>query len=125
MNSVKEINVKNNTYYYFDDMINIKSHAPNKIKTDEKLYKNLLIYRMERLAVKYLSYASINSVNPVYLIVNKISECIGETNGNKYLTLFSTDESKDTIKKYEELWNKIRDLIRSITNNSDNYDEKL
>ena len=30
-----------------------------------------------------------------------------------------TDESKDTLKKYEELWNKIRDLIRSITNNLD------
>ena len=28
------------------------------------------------------------------------------------------------IKKYEELWSKIRDLIRSITKNSDNYDEK-
>ena len=27
-------------------------------------------------------------------------------------------------KKYEELWSKIRDLIRSITKNSDDYDEK-
>ena len=47
-----------------------------------------------------------------------------ERNGNKYLTLVPTDESKDTLKKYEELWNKIRDLIRSITNNLDNDDEK-
>ena len=38
--------------------------------------------------------------------------------------LVPTDESKEKIKKYEELWNKIRDLIRSITNNSDKYDEK-
>ena len=37
--------------------------------------------------------------------------------------LAPTDESKDTLKKYEELWNKIR-YIRSITNNSDNHDEK-
>ena len=29
-----------------------------------------------------------------------------------------------TLKKYEELWNKIRDLTRSITNNSEDYDEK-
>ena len=36
----------------------------------------------------------------------------------------STEESKDIPKKYEELWTKIRDLIRSKTNNSDNYDEK-
>ena len=39
-------------------------------------------------------------------------------------SIVPTDESKDTLKKYEELWNNIRDLIRSITKNSDNYDEK-
>ena len=42
----------------------------------------------------------------------------------KYLTLISTDEGKGTLEKYEELWNKIRDLITSITNNSDNVHEK-
>ena len=31
---------------------------------------------------------------------------------------------KDTLKKYEEPCNKIRDTIGSITNDSDNYDEK-
>ena len=38
--------------------------------------------------------------------------------------LDATDESKGILKKYEELWNKLRDLIRSITNSSDDYDEK-
>ena len=32
--------------------------------------------------------------------------------------------AKKKFKKHEELWNKIRDLIRSITKNSDDYDEK-
>ena len=36
-------------------------------------------------------------------------------NENKYLTLVPIDESKEKIKKYEELWIKIRNLIRSIT----------
>ena len=40
------------------------------------------------------------------------------------MTLDPTDVNKETLKKYEELWSKIRDLIRSITNNSDDYDEK-
>ena len=71
-----------------------------------------------------LSYATVNNVNPLYLIMNKINGYIEESNGNKYLTLVSTYESKDTWKKYEELWNKIRNIIGSITNNSDNYDEK-
>ena len=50
--------------------------------------------------------------------------CLEEINGNKYLTLVPTNESKEKIKKYEELWIKVRDLIRSITNNSDDYDQK-
>ena len=47
-----------------------------------------------------------------------------EINGNKYLTLVPTNESKEKIKKYGELWSKIRDLIKSMTKNSDDYDEK-
>ena len=47
-----------------------------------------------------------------------------EINGSKYLTLIPTNESKEIIKKYEELWSKIRYLIISITKNSDDYDEK-
>ena len=49
---------------------------------------------------------------------------IEKTNGNKYLTIVPTDESKDTLKKYEEIWTKRRDLIRSKPNNSDDYDKK-
>ena len=47
-----------------------------------------------------------------------------EINRNKYLTLVLTNESKEKIKKYKELWIKIRDLIRSITKKLDDYDEK-
>ena len=38
--------------------------------------------------------------------------------------LVPTNESKQIIKKYEELWSKTWDLIRPITKNSDDYDEK-
>ena len=64
------------------------------------------------------------SVNPFYLIFSQVNEYFEEINGNKYLTLVSTNESKEKTKKYEELWIKIRDLIRSITKNVDDYDEK-
>ena len=47
-----------------------------------------------------------------------------EINKNKYLTLVPTNESKEKIKKHKELWRKIRDLIKSITKNPDDYDEK-
>ena len=47
-----------------------------------------------------------------------------ENNWSKYLMLTPIDESKEIKKIYEELWNKIRDLIRSITNKLNDYDEK-
>ena len=40
------------------------------------------------------------------------------------MRLVPTNEEKEIINKYEELWNKIRDLIRSISKNSYHYDEK-
>ena len=40
------------------------------------------------------------------------------------MILVPSNESKETLKQYEELWNKIKDLIRSITSNSDDYHEK-
>ena len=42
-NKVKHIDIKNHTYYVFDDIINIKNYYPNNIKIDEKSYKNILI----------------------------------------------------------------------------------
>ena len=47
-----------------------------------------------------------------------------EINGNKYLTLVYTNESKEKIKTCKQLWSKIRYLTRSITTISDDYDEK-
>ena len=43
---------------------------------------------------------------------------------NKDLVLVPANQSKEKIKRYEEIWNKIGDLIGSVTKNSDDYDEK-
>ena len=53
-------------------------------------------------------------MNPLHLIINKVNGYFEEINKNKYLTLFPTNESKEIIKRYEELWSKIRDFISSI-----------
>ena len=87
-------------------------------------YKNILVYYIGHVTIK--EYVNIYSVNPFYLIFRYVNGYFEEINGNKNLTLVPTNESKEKIKKYEELWSKIRDLIRSITKNSDGceYDEK-
>ena len=120
--SVKDINTKNQTYYFFYDIIYIENFDPKNIKIDEKSYKNILIYYIEYVTIK--KDLKNVSVNPLYVIFGKINGYFEDINGDKYLMLLSTNESKEKIKKYEELSIKIRYLIRSITNNLDHYDEK-
>ena len=61
------------------------------------------------------NYVKMYSVNPLYVIFNKVNGHFEEINGNKYLTLVPNNESKEKIKKYEELWSKMKDSIRLIT----------
>ena len=103
---------------------NMKFLDPNKIKIDEKLYKNILVYYIAYVTVKGSIYVKINSINPLYIMFNRINGYFEEIKENKYLTLVSTNENKEKIKKYEELWIKINNLIKTITKKSDDYDKK-
>ena len=80
MGNIKEINIKNPTYYFFDDMINIKNFDPNLLKIDQKSYKNIDIYYIGYITMKDSEYVKINSVNPLYLIVNEADGYIKEEN---------------------------------------------
>ena len=71
--------------------------------------------------IRNLKYVKINSINPLYFIFSKLNGYFEEINGNKYLTLIPTNETK---KKNNKLWSKIRNLIKLITKNSDDFDEK-
>ena len=99
-------------------MIKIKNFDQNRIKIDKKSYKNIVISYIGRITTKNLSYVKTNSVktNPLYFIIDKVDGYIEESHGNKYLTLVSTDKNKDTLKKCTELWDKIKDLLKSVTN---------
>ena len=41
MGVVKQINIKNRTYYFYNDMISLKTFEPNLLKIDRKSYKNI------------------------------------------------------------------------------------
>ena len=75
-------------------------------------------------SIVILSQCHCNSVNYLYLVINKTNGYIEENNGNEYLTLVPTDESKYILEKFEELSTKMGGLVRSKTNRSNNYDEK-
>ena len=111
MENVKEINIKNRTYYSFDDIINSKDFDSSLLKINKKSCKNIDIYYIGYITMKDFDYVKINNVNPLYLIIGEVDEFIEEKNGNKYLTLVSTDKSKEVLIKYTKRWDKIKNLI--------------
>ena len=63
---------------------------------------------------------NIHSVNSLYLQVNHTSECIEEKNENKYLVFDSTDENKELLKKYADVWDGIKNEIKTINGGKEN-----
>ena len=92
-NKVKDINIKNRTYYFFNDIIDMENFDPNNIKVDEKSYKNTLTYSIGYVTIK--EYIKIHSVNPLYFIFRYVNGYFEETKGNKYFTLVPISESKE------------------------------
>ena len=55
---------------------------------------------------------NINSVNPLYLGITRVNEYIEEKDSNKYLVFDSTGENKELLKKYNDVFNEIKDKIK-------------
>ena len=70
MGLVKQIDIKNRTYYFYNDMINIKIFDSNLLKIDKKSYKDTGIYNIRYITIKKTyDYENICSINPLYLII--------------------------------------------------------
>ena len=72
MGSIKQINIKNRTYYVFDDNIKVKIFDPNLLKIDQISHKSIDIHYTGYLTMKDFDYVNIHSVNPLYLIIDKV-----------------------------------------------------
>ena len=115
MGEVKQISIKNRTYYFQNDIINLKYFEPNLLKIDKKSYKNIGIYNIGYITIKKIDdYENIYSVNPLYLQVNHANGYIEEKNGNKYLIFDSTDDNKELLEKYVDVWNGTKNEIKKI-----------
>ena len=101
MGEVKQMNIKNWTYYFYNDMINFKNFGPNLLKIDRKSYENIGFYNIWYITIKKIDDCeNIYSVNPLYLTIAHASGYIEEKGVNKYLVFDSTDENKELLKKY-------------------------
>ena len=89
MGEVKQINIKNRTYYFYNDMINLKNFEPNLLKIDRKSYKNIGIYNIGYITIKKIDDCeNIYSVNPLYLLVNHAGEYVEEKKWKWILNLW-------------------------------------
>ena len=124
MGEVKQINIKNRTYYFYNDIINLENFKSNLLKIDKKSYKDIGIYNIGYITIKKIDdYENIYSANPLPLIIDHASGYIEEKGVNKYLIFDSTDENKELLKKYNDVFNGIRDKIKEINSDECDYEK--
>ena len=108
MGTVKQINIKNRTYYFYNDIIDLENFKSNLLKIDKKVIE-------KHCYLQYWIYC---------LCITHASGYIEEVNGNKYLIIDSTDENKELLNKYNDVFNGIRDEIKTISGGKENDYEK-
>ena len=91
----KQMNIKNRTYYFYNDLIKLFNFDQNMLKLDKKTFKGINIYYIGHVTKK--EEYKINSVNPLYLLVYKIDGFIEEKGENKYLNIAFTDNNDELL----------------------------
>ena len=87
MGTVKQIDIKNRTYYFYNDIIYLESFKSNLLKIDKKSYKDIGIYNIGYIAIKKIvECENICCVNPLYLRIAHANRYIEEINENKYFS---------------------------------------
>ena len=93
MDTTKQINIKNQTNYFYNDIIDLEDFDAKLLKIDKKSYKDIGIYNIGYVTKKRIGNCmNINSVNPVYLDSTHANGYIEEKGAN--LVFDSTDENK-------------------------------
>ena len=115
MGKVKELKIKNQTYHYFNDIIDIKDFQSNLLTID---YEDIDIYYIGFIMIKkFGDCENIHSVNPLYLLIYSATGYFKEKNGEKYLIL-------DLTEKYEEDLSGIKEEIETINGGKELIYEK-
>ena len=109
---------KNRTYYYFNNIINIKDFHSNLLRIDKKQYKDIDIYYIGYITAKKIGDCeNINSVNPLYLMIHSATGYFFKKYGEKYLIL-------DSAEKYDEAFSGIKKKIETIDGGKELFYEK-
>ena len=85
MGKIRQINIKNPTYHFYNDPIDLKDFDASLLKIDKKDYSKIDIYYIGYVIIKKIAdYNNINSVNPLYLMINEMIGHFEEKSEKKY-----------------------------------------
>ena len=121
--SIREPNIEGRIYYFYNDLINIKNFSNNNLKLDKKSALSNDVYYIGYITKK--PQWNVSSVNPLYLMINKIKGHFEEVDGDKYIIINS--ENGNIMQKYQGAFDGIKEIIKRINDYSqpikydDNY----
>ena len=110
MTITKQMNIKNRTYYFYNDLIKLFDFDPNMLKLDKKSLKGINIYYIGLVTKK--EECKINSESPLYLLIYKIVGFTEEKGGNKYLNIAFTDNNDEVLRKYKKVLDELRVVLK-------------
>ena len=103
--STKQLNIKSKNYYFYNDLINLGNFSMNNLKLDKKTWKDIDIYYIGYVDKNKPEDWCVNSVNSLYLMINKVFCFVGEKDGVKYLKIDKGNKKlEDSILS---IWNKV------------------
>ena len=98
MVELRQINIKNRTYYFYNDIIDLDEFDGSKIKADKKDFNDIDIYYLGYEHEKKISECDvINSVNPLYLRITDMSGQFEKGKDDAWYLVISDDD--DVYKK--------------------------
>ena len=107
--TTRQLNTKNRSHCFYNDLINVLNFSASNLKLDKKTWKDIDSY--------YVGYVdkkpdwNVNSVNPLYLIINRVYGFVSEKNGKIFLTI---DKGDSVLKRYDQVFSGIKHHINKI-----------
>ena len=123
MGEIKKINIKNRTYYFCNDIIDLDEFDGRKIKVDKKKFNDIGIYYLGYEYKKKITECNkINSVNPLCLSIKDMKGQFKKSKSDNvwYLIIFG---DADVLRKFTNIWKSIRVKIEENTGGIVQYDK--
>ena len=121
MGELKQINIKNRFYYFYNDIIDLDEFDESKIKVDKKDFNDIDIYYLGYEHKKKISECNvINSINPFYLRTVDMNGQFEKGKDDAWYLIISDD---DVFKKHVDIFESIKNKVTEKTWDAVEYDK--